>query len=281
MPKKGSSTHPSTRLVTCVTAIALAASAPPARADEESTDPRCQGTHGLASPLPDACLGVIDTDRPHQTDTPHVVPAGHAQFESAVAAVQLGGTPGAPTGDRGAHAIFFDDGYKFGVVTGMDVQLLFKHADYIPEERKFAPPGPLNLRAKFNVVQEKGWTPAVTLVPWVFLPADRSQALRGGPLVFWGWELPGHFELEMNAGVLVSTKPKPPAAVVLASALTYTVVGDLRVFVDAYATGWDVALGTGALWAFARDAQIDLGTYVGLNGDEPVATPFLGFSIRR
>jgi len=27
--------------------------------------------------------------------------------------------------------------------------------------------------------------------------------------------------------------------------------------------------------------QIDLGTYIGLSGDEPVATPFVGFSIRR
>ena len=75
--------------------------------------------------------------------------------------------------------------------------------------------------------------------------------------------------------------PKPPAAVVLASALTYTVIGDFRVFVDVYATGPDIALGTGALWAFTRDMQVDLGTYVGLHGDEPVAIPFLGFSVRR
>jgi len=51
--------------------------------------------------------------------------------------------------------------------------------------------------------------------------------------------------------------------------------------VDVYATGPDVAPGTGALWAFTRDMQIDAGTYVGLPGDEPQATPFLGFSIRR
>ena len=42
-----------------------------------------------------------------------------------------------------------------------------------------------------------------------------------------------------------------------------------------------MALGTGALWAFARDMQIDVGTYVGLSGQEPAATPFVGFSVRR
>jgi hypothetical protein len=252
-----------------------------AGADERESDPRCRGAHSLASPLPDDCLDVIDTDRPHQTDTPHVVPAGHSQFESALGAVQLGGTVGGAPGDKSAHVLLFENAYKFGLVSHVDLQLILQHADYVPEARRFVAPGPLTVRVKLNVIEENGWTPAVTIVPWVFLPVDGSQSLRGGPLVFWGWELPWHFELEVNAGVLFGARPKPPAALVLASALTYTVVGNFRVFVDGYATGWDIALGTGALWAFTRDMQVDLGTYVGLSGDEPVATPFLGFSIRR
>ncbi len=238
-------------------------------------DLSCDGVHDLWDPVPDSCLGVIDTDRPHQTDTPHVVPAGHTQIESALGSLQLWGARDS------AHVLLFDDGYKFGLVTHVDLQLLFVHADYVPAVRRFRPPGPLGVRLKLNLVEEKAWVPAVTLVPWVFVPVAPSEALRGGPLVFWGWELPAHFELEMNAGVLVGESPKPAAALVLASALTYTVVGDFRVFVDVYATGPDVALGTGALWAFARDMQVDAGTYVGLAGDEPAATPFVGFSIRR
>jgi len=260
---------------------ALLAVAPTlARADAVDA-PRCGGTHSLWSPLPDACLDVIDTDRPHQTDTPHVLPAGHTQVESAVGELKLGGTLGAPASDRAAHVVLFDDNYKFGIVSRVDLQLLFQHAEYVPAQGRFEPPGPLSVRAKFNVVDENGWVPAVTLVPWVFLPVASSQALRGGPLVFWGWELPAHLELEVNAGVLFGASPKPPAALVVATALTYTVVGAFRVFVDVYATGPDAALGTGALWAFARDAQVDVGTYVGLAGDEPVATPFVGLSVRR
>jgi hypothetical protein len=232
----------------------------------------CEGTYSLAHPLPDECLDAIDTDRPHQTDTPHVVPAGHTQVESALAGAELGGT---------TRLFFVENNYKFGIVSRVDLQLLFKHAEYLPQERKLAPPGPLGVRAKLNVVEERGWVPAVTLVPWVFLPVAPEQVLRGGPLVFWGWELPAGFELEMNAGVLFGARPKPPAALVLASALTYAVAGRLRVFADVYETGQDVALGTGALWAFTRDMQVDCGTYIGVNGDEPAATPFVGFSIRR
>jgi hypothetical protein len=268
------------RLVSLTAASALVVSGP-SRADERESAPRCRGAHSLASPLPDDCLDVIDTDRPHQTDTPHVVPAGHSQFESALGAVQLGGAVGDAARDRSAHVLLFENAYKFGLVSHVDLQLILQHAHYVPQAGHFVTPGPLSVRLKLNFIEEHGWTPAVTLVPWVFLPVSGSETLRGGPLLFWGWELPGHFELEMNAGVLFGASPKPPAALVLASALTYTVVGNFRVFVDIYATGWDIALGTGALWAFTRDMQVDLGTYVGLNGEEPVATPFVGFSIRR
>ena len=162
-----------------------------------------------------------------------------------------------------------------------DLQLLVAHATYVPAQGHFVSPGPLSVRAKVNIVDENGWVPSVSLVPWIFLPLAPSETLRGGPLVFWAWTLPAHLELEVNAGVLFAAKPRAPTAIVLASALTYSFVGNFGVFIDVYATGPDVALGTGALWAFTRDMQIDLGTYIGLGGDEPVATPFLGFSARR
>jgi outer membrane putative beta-barrel porin/alpha-amylase len=254
-----------------------------ATASDEPTDPRCGGPHGLWSPLPDECLGVIDTDRPHQTDTPHVVPAGHVQIESAVAALQVGADVDDRGGPRKVHLVLFDDEYRFGVASHVDVEMLFKHSDYVPALKAFAPPGPLSVRAKWNFVEGGGAVPALTFVPWVFLPVAPvpAESLRAGPLLFLAWELPLHLELEVNAGVLFSEKPKPAEALVLASALTYSIGANFGVFVDAYATGWDVALGTGALWAFARDMQIDVGTYVGLSGQEPAATPFVGFSVRR
>ncbi len=249
-----------------------------AAAGEE--DPRCQGAHSLAHPLPDACLGPIDTDRPHQTDTPHIVPAGHVQVESALSELQLGGTLDNRS-DRSAHVIVFDDNYKVGVVSRVDLQLIFAHAVYDPAQSKLLPPGPFQVRGKLNIVEERGWVPAITLVPWVFLPVAPSETLRAGPYVFWGWELAEHFELEMNAGLLFGASPKPPVAPVLASALTFRPLESLGAFVDIYTTGPDAALGTGVLWAFTRDAQLDLGSYVGVHGAEPVATPFLGLSIRR
>lgn len=243
--------------------------------------PQCQGTHSLWDPLPEVCLQTIDTDRPHQTDTPHVIPAGHTQVESALAELALGGTLGAPPGERAAHVVLFADAYKFGVVSHVEGEVAFKHAEYVPASGRFAPPGPVSARVKWSFVEGGGWVPALTFVPWVFVPVAPSQSLRAGPLLFAGWELGERLELEVNVGTLLSTRPKPPVALVAASALTLTLVGTLRVFVDAYTTGEDAALGTGALLALGRDVQVDAGTYVGLSGEEPVATPFLGLSVRR
>ena len=44
---------------------------------------------------------------------------------------------------------------------------------------------------------------------------------------------------------------------------------------------WDIAFGTGLLLPIGRDVQIDAGTYIGVSGIEPVATPFIGMSLRR
>jgi hypothetical protein len=233
----------------------------------------CDGVHGLWSPLPDSCLEIIDTDRPHQTDTPHVVPAGHTQVESAIAAVQLGGT--VDGSDKRTHLVLLEDNYKFGIVTRVDLQLLFKHADYVFDAGRFVAPGPLEARVKINLIE------GVTLVPTVFVPMTSTQPFRAGALVFLGWELPLGLELEVNTGLLLQSATKPTALVVFAAALTSVFIGPIKTFVDVYATGLDVQLGSGFLAPLGRNMQIDLGTYIGLNGAVFAATPFIGFSVRR
>jgi hypothetical protein len=134
---------------------------------------------------------------------------------------------------------------------------------------------------KVNVVEERGVVPAVTLVPAMFVPVTNGQPFRAGALVFLGWALPFGFDLEVNVGALTQPQRRPSALAVFATALTHRVVGPLSAFVDVYATGLDVQLGTGFLAPIGRDAQIDFGTYIGLNGAVFLATPFVGFSIRR
>src|SRR5579864_9123327 len=56
------------RTTAALVGVAAAALARSVSAGEDgAADPSCRETHSLWSPLPDRCLGVIDTDRPHQT----------------------------------------------------------------------------------------------------------------------------------------------------------------------------------------------------------------------
>jgi hypothetical protein len=136
------------------------------------------------------------------------------------------------------------------------------------------------LRTKLAFVDGHKLTPAVTLVPTIFLPMATTQELRAGALVFLGWEL-GGFDLEVNVGALAQPNAPPHVLAVFATAITHRVVGPLSAFIDVYATGLDVQLGTGFLAPIGRDVQIDFGTYVGLAGAEFGATPFVGLSFRR
>src|SRR5580658_3062154 len=186
--------RPATFALLVVTAI-LAAFPRAVAGSDDASDARCHGTHSVWFPLSDECLGVIDTDRPHQTDTPHVVAAGHVQVESALADVQLGGPLGAPPGARSVHVVLLDDEYTLGLVSNVGLQFLFTHAAYDVGAGRLLPPGPLDVRAKFNIVHEDGWVPDVSLVPWVFLPvapsrrfvADRTFSGRGNCLRTSSW----------------------------------------------------------------------------------------------
>jgi|SRR5580658_2439799 hypothetical protein len=121
--------RPATFALLVVTAI-LAAFPRAVAGSDDASDARCHGTHSVWFPLSDECLGVIDTDRPHQTDTPHVVAAGHVQVESALAEVQLRGPLGAPPGARSVHVVLLDDEYTLGLVSNVGPQFLFPHAAY-------------------------------------------------------------------------------------------------------------------------------------------------------
>ncbi len=251
---------------------------------DERTAARCGGIHSLFDPLPDECLGPIDTDRPHQTDTPHVVPAGHAQFEFGLAMIELGGpvsrAPGTPGPSTKPRLVFFENMYKFGVLSNVDLQLIVAHAAYDTAKRAFDPAGPITLRAKLNVLEEDGIIPALTFVPAFSIPMSPGDVASGGTSLFVGWELPLSFDLEVNVGALV-TAGRTGVSPLLATALTHPVVGPLRAFVEGVVIGQDGSLGTGLLLNLGRDWQIDGGSYIGLAGDRAVATPYLGLSFRR
>ncbi|MFO0677259.1 MAG: hypothetical protein U0169_12055 [Polyangiaceae bacterium] len=251
-----------------------------AHEEEGPSRPECEGIHSLANPLPDSCLGPIDTDRPHQTDTPHVVPAGHTQYEIALGMVDLGGVVSGPSAGSAPRFVFFENMYKFGLVSNVDFQVIVTHAAYDTKVRRLEPQGPVTLRTKINVLREDGFVPALTFVPHLAIPMSPADGVLGGTSIFLCWDLPLGFEVEANVGAFVEAG-KPGVSPLLASAITRQVVGPLSAYFEGVVFGQERALGSGLLLRVGRDVQLDAGSYVGLAGDRARATPFLGLSFRR
>ena len=120
----------------------------------------------------DVPIQVIDTDRPHQTDTPHLIPEGHVQIEMGVIGVV----------DQ--HVIAFDDAYKYAPAAWLELDVLHDHVDYDHGYQL----DPLTVRAKLRLVAEAdGAKPAVSAVPTLAFAFSGPRLARAGLGMFFGW----------------------------------------------------------------------------------------------
>jgi hypothetical protein len=243
----------------------------------------------VLSPVPDRCLEEIDTDRPHKTDSPHTVPAGHAQLELGIVEYEVerlsGPSDNALTIGNNIYKLGLAD--RLGPIHHWDVQVLHALGSYGVRSRRFQASPDLMLRSKINLIEGPL---NVTVVPAVILPAMQGGQTEAGGFVFFGGELPLDLDFELNLGALSERDPdtkKRHAALYATTAVTRKVAGPLSVFAELYgdttsqnATAWNSTFDTGVLVRLGRDWQLDGGAYMGVQGAVPRATPFLGLSSR-
>jgi hypothetical protein len=242
----------------------------------------CEGAWSLVDPMPPGCMPPLDTDRPHLTDSPYPVPAGHFQLESGLVTTEI------DRGGRVERVLVFDQMYKVGLYRDVDLQLLYVHAGLVPGETRSNVPAPL-IRAKIMLWEDLGARPAVTLVPILSLPWREEHALEAGGHVFMGWDAGPRTSLELNAGGWGYRQGGPwRPALALAGASTVTLIERLRAFAelagvqrwDAPGADFELRAGTGVMWMVAPAVQLDTGAYIVLAGDVPRAAPFAGASFR-
>ncbi len=254
-------------------------------------DAKCEGTFSVFHPVPEDCYGKIDTDRPHKTDTPGVLEPGHAQIEMGVVEYEVERLAG-PSDNS---VVLMNNIYKLGVVDGLDVQALYAVGSYAQRSKRFALEKEMMFRAKLNLVGERGFFGHgdlhVTLVPAVIAPIARSGTTEAGGFVFLGAELPGDIDFELNVGGFSETDRdtrRRHIAPVITTAFTRHIGGPVAGFIEWYNDSttvdlkrWNATADTGLLFAVHKDVQLDAGAYVGLYGEVPAITPFLGLSARR
>jgi hypothetical protein len=255
------------------------AEAPP---DADPDVPDCAARWSILRPTPDACLHPIETDRPHLTETPHPVPAGRVQLESGLALFDR---------FRGeeARVFFFENIYKLGIVTGVDVEVLHTHFVVADGAFAFVRDDPLILRSKIRILEGEGARPTLTAVPMLGVPLRAGVPVEPGLLAFLGWDLPLGMEVEVNLGATIRAQgPVRGASMVAGVAWTFPVWGPLGGYAELYTVGphtpeepWNVLTGGGLTWRVHRDVQLDTGVWVGVVGDVSPVIPFVGLSFRR
>jgi Putative MetA-pathway of phenol degradation len=277
-----------------LTALVIGAACPKALAQGEAPDAAsgpagCERSFHVARPVPPECLGPIDTDRPHKTDTPHTVAAGHVQLE-----VGLFEHAFERRSSRGDEFTPGNNIYKLGLadrlgpVKHWDLQVLHAPGSYAMHEHRFRRSQELMVRSKVNLIEGPV---ALTLVPAFIAPLARDARPEGGGFVFVGGDLPFDVDYEVNAGALSESEPGPGgrrrAVAIAAFALTRRLVGPLSGFVELYGEATTLApprptstVDGGLLLLVDKNWQFDAGAYVGLSGDAPAVTPFVGLSSR-
>lgn len=171
----------------------------------------CKQDFTIFKKVPEPCLGAIDTDRPHKTDTPHLVPAGHVQVELGVVEYEIDKISASDPA-----LVLFNNIYKIGLTDRVDLQLLHAPGSYSVRAKRFEPSTQMMLRSKINVVGGKGGQGpvSVSLVPAVITPIRTGHRFEVGGFVFVGAELPFDLDFELNVGAFSETDveaTRPPS----------------------------------------------------------------------
>lgn len=284
------------RWTTVGLSMALVLAAPVAAAQDgpdkgagEHAEAECEQTFTVLHAVPEKCLEDIDTDRPHKTDTPHTVPAGHVQVEAGIAEYEIERWSG-PSENQ---LVLANNIYTLGLadntrgIKHASVQVLHSMGSYRTRARNFGFSDQLMVRTKLNLVDGPL---ELTLVPAVVLPLKGGASTEAGGFVFLGGELPLQLDFELNVGATSETDPETGvrhAVPVVTTAFTRKIAYGFSAFVELYnetstvdVKGVSSTFDTGFLFTFAKNWQLDGGAYIGTWGSAPRITPFLGISSR-
>ncbi len=253
----------------------------------------CARPGTLTHPQPRPCLPEIDTDRPHRTDTPATVPAGHVQSELGLAMYEAGAA-GAPTTIH-----FLDVLLKLGLTERIDLQV--GYAPLAMRQRgdragwlggaNIVTGRSLYLRSKIRLFGASGSALGVTIAPVLSVPLGTGTALEGGGMLLLGAEIASWLSWEANGSVFWEQQERSDGHAlhfVPCTALTARLFGPIKAFGEVYyerpmtgsAATWSGTVDGGILWLVTNDVQLDLGLYVGTTSDVRPYTAFLGLSFR-
>ncbi|HET6378980.1 MAG TPA: transporter [Methylocella sp.] len=244
------------------------------------------------------------TDRPHTTESPFTVDAGHLQVESGLLSYALSQADleGATTQDFDVVATNF----RIGVTNSAEIDFILQ--PYGISHSKSLDGGPVirssgmggaQIRAKLNLWGDDSYgepgSSAFALLPFVSLPTDRTNGVspafvEAGVVGLFEVKLTDIISLEINDGVLYLRDGGDPSY----HAELLTTANIEFEWTETFGTYYEVVaqigrndpmgdigfVGTGATYLWSENVQLDAGVNLGFTPAAGRINPFVGLTMR-
>lgn len=285
-------------------ALPNAARAQEAEAWDGETGGAGKSQYTLFNPVPEGLMRPFTSDRPHATESPFTVDAGHLQIESGLLSYALSqpDLEGAATQDFGLVATNF----RIGVMNSAEIDFILQPYG-IAHSRTFGGQtaqtrsgiGGAQIRAKLNLWGDDSYgepgSSAFALLPFVSLPTDRTNGVspsyvEGGAVGLFEVKLTDIISLEINDGVLYLRDGGDPAY----HAELLTTANIEFEWTETFGTYYEVVaqlgrndpmgdiafVGTGATYLWSENMQLDAGVNLGITPAAGRINPFIGLTMR-
>lgn len=173
----------------------------------------------------------IETDRPDQSSTPSIVPAGHFQMETGIRHTQA--EPHHPQWQLPTALL------KYGVNDKFELRLNVQYAYNKTPDSTNSGIKPLVAGIKAKLAEEKGWLPAAAVLVNFKIPNAASESFKAdnfAPEIVFAMKksIGNNTEIQYNAGVSWDGETPQPSYLYTLSP-NFDITDKLGMFVESYA----------------------------------------------
>jgi hypothetical protein len=282
---------------TSAVCLLLSLAALGAAAQETNSAPPDKSSYNLFNPVPDVLLRELSPDRPHKTESPYTLDAGHFMLEMDFANFTYDQTDDTTT--RAWNVAPFN--LKAGLLNNVDLQFVFDNYLNIRTENRAAGVtktqsgvGDFTMRLKINLWGDDGGQTAFALLPYVKFPTSTdhlgNNSVEGGVIFPLAVKLPDDFDLGLETAVSCLRDDNDSnyhADFINSITLDHNIIGKLSGYLEFFSdisteshSSWVGTVDVGLEFLVTENIQLDCGCNIGVTRAADNANPFAGITVR-
>jgi hypothetical protein len=268
-----------------------------AAAQETNSIPPDKSGYNLFNPVPENLMRELNPDRPHKTESPYTLDAGHFMLEMDFANYTYDKSDGTTT--KAWNVAPFN--LKAGLFNHVDLQFVFDDYLNVRTENRAAGTttiqssiGDFTTRLKINLWGDDGGKTAFALLPFIKFPTSTdnlgNDSVEGGVIFPLAVKLPDDFDLGLETAVSClrdDSDSNYHADFINSITLDHAIIGKLSGYLEFFSdistlhhAGWIGTVDTGLEFLVTENVQLDCGCNFGITRAADDFNPFAGVTVR-